>query len=1183
MLTRLVRSTYVANKYRMIALTCLPVLAFLLVLFAIHPHPGYARYPADRSNLSASMRIAAPGLSDAFGLDPTFGVGGKVTTGLHVQGSGYAEGVVIQPDGKIVVVGSSTLGYNVAYTDMTVMRFLPDGSPDTGFGNGGKVATDFSGRADAAVAVVLQSDGKLVVGGASSTSLLAGFQDDFALVRYNPDGSIDFSFGTNGRVLTDFDSAQDDIMALALQPDGKIVAGGLAARGTGNRDFGLVRYNPNGTIDTDFGTGGRAMINFDSQVNNDDLLQDIELQADGRIVLAGSVYLTEGTSAYYHFALARLTSSGTLDTTFDTDGKVVGLRDTSANAVAIDTSGRILAAGRDSAAGNDSNFALARYDTNGTPDPTFDGDGWLTTSFGPLGQEVVRDLALTQDGKIVAAGLGYDTTYDFALARYNPNGSLDNSFGAAGKVLTDLYGHADGIDAIALDAVGGLVAAGLCECLHLPERPFALARYTSSGNLDPAFSGDGKLVVIPVSDTDDQARALALQADGKILLGGQVISDECSSLCPTSDFTVARYNFDGTLDTGFGSGGFVSTNLSPNNYDVLRDLAVQTDNKIVAAGRVYSNLSDENFGLARYNIDGSLDLGFGISGTVSTDFAGERDLLSSIDLQPDGKIVASGATGVIPDFKFALARYNPNGTLDTDFGMGGRVVTDIPGINEQALAVAVAPDGKIIAAGRAYGGSTGTDFAVVRYNPDGSPDATFGAGGIVVTHFASLEDVAQSVAVLSDGRILAAGYSGPSSAYDFALARYNTDGTLDMSFSADGKVLTDFGGTSDQASALLLDAGGKPVAVGSSSGDFALARYNADGTLDPAFGAGGLIITDILGADTAQAAALTPDGRITVAGYTYAPSTRADFALARYGNDTLIPTSTPAPTRTTTPVITVTPTATSTRTATPPQITSTPQPTQPASTATSSSTRTSTPYSTPTSIATITVTATVVAGTATPTACSIQFTDVPPGSTFYDFIRCMACRAIINGYSTGCETGNPCFRPNNNVTRGQLSKIVANAAGFFEPSGAQQFEDVPTGSTFFDFVWRLADRGIINGYPCGGLFEPCVPPGNLPYFRPNANITRGQISKIVSEAAGFNDTPGAQQFEDVVPGSTFYDWIWRLADRGIMSGYPCGGPGEPCNPPANLPYFRPGNNATRGQASKIVANTFFPDCSRLSR
>jgi hypothetical protein len=247
------------------------------------------------------------------------------------------------------------------------------------------------------------------------------------------------------------------------------------------------------------------------------------------------------------------------------------------------------------------------------------------------------------------------------------------------------------------------------------------------------------------------------------------------------------------------------------------------------------------------------------------------------------------------------------------------------------------------------------------------------------------------------------------------------------------------------------------------------------------------------------------------------------------------------------------------------------------STPTGISTATSIPASQTPTHATATTASTVTTVSATPTSCLLEFTDVPQGSTFYSFIRCLACHGIINGYSDGT------FRPNNNVTRGQLSKIVSNSAGFSDPQTSQMFEDVPLGSTFFDFIGRLAGRGYINGYPCGGPGEPCNPPGNLPYFRPNNNATRGQISKIVANAAGFIEPVSGQTFEDVPPGSTFYDFIERLASRGVMSGYPCGGPAEPCVPPENRPYFRPSNNATRGQTSKIVANTFFPTCQTTGR
>jgi hypothetical protein len=207
--------------------------------------------------------------------------------------------------------------------------------------------------------------------------------------------------------------------------------------------------------------------------------------------------------------------------------------------------------------------------------------------------------------------------------------------------------------------------------------------------------------------------------------------------------------------------------------------------------------------------------------------------------------------------------------------------------------------------------------------------------------------------------------------------------------------------------------------------------------------------------------------------------------------------------------------------------------------------------------------------TATATPCTVQFTDVPESNTFYAPVRCLACQGIMSGYSDGT------FRPNNDVTRGQLSKIVANSAGFNEPVSGQTFDDVSPTDTFYQFIERMASRGIIGGYPCGGVSEPCG--SGKPYFRPNANATRGQISKIVSEAKGYDDVPEGQTFEDVPASNTFYVWIERLASRGIMSGYPCGGAGEPCKSD-NKPYFRPNNNATRGQTSKIVANTFFPDC-----
>jgi hypothetical protein len=286
----------------------------------------------------------------------------------------------------------------------------------------------------------------------------------------------------------------------------------------------------------------------------------------------------------------------------------------------------------------------------------------------------------------------------------------------------------------------------------------------------------------------------------------------------------------------------------------------------------------------------------------------------------------------------------------------------------------------------------------------------------------------------------------------------------------------------------------------------------------------------------------------------------------------LCPTATPSATASDTPTQTATPVPSSTGTLTPtPTLTASTSST-PADTATNTPLGTDTPAPSP-----------AITNSATPATCTLSFEDVPPNSTFYPYIRCLACLGIINGYQCG-EPGEPCnpnndpyFRPGNDVTRGQLSKIVSNAAGFSEPHTEQSFEDVAIGSTFYDFIERLASRSIINGYPCGGAGEPCGP-GSLPYFRPSANVTRGQTSKIVAIADALPAPPtGQQSFEDVPEGSTFWSWIEALAGIGAINGYPCGGPGEPCGP-TNRPYFRPAANVTRGQASKIVSNTFFPNC-----
>lgn len=229
-------------------------------------------------------------------------------------------------------------------------------------------------------------------------------------------------------------------------------------------------------------------------------------------------------------------------------------------------------------------------------------------------------------------------------------------------------------------------------------------------------------------------------------------------------------------------------------------------------------------------------------------------------------------------------------------------------------------------------------------------------------------------------------------------------------------------------------------------------------------------------------------------------------------------------------------------------------------------TRTTTPTPTFTDTPTITPTFTV---------CSITFSDVPADHTFYASIRCLACRGIINGYPDGT------FRPGENVSRGQVAKIVSLAAGWIEPVAGQTFEDVAEGSTFWLYVERMISHSVIAGYACGNP-EPCVMPGNRPYFRPSGSASRGQMMKIISNSMGWNSPipPGQQSFEDVTVDSTF----WQYIEQGMLQqvppihGYACGSPGEPCVAPNNRAYFRPSGMLTRGQSSQIVATSFFPSC-----
>jgi uncharacterized delta-60 repeat protein len=400
------------------------------------------------------------------------------------------------------------------------------------------------------------------------------------------------------------------------------------------------------------------------------------------------------------------------------------------------------------------------------------------------------------------------------------------------------------------------------------------------GDLDPSFGSGGTMTIDFASSSVEKAMALAVQADGKLVATGSA-GDQYGN---SNGFALARLTSIGGLDSSFGAGGEVTTDFPSFDSEAGNALVLQPDGKLVVAGSVLSYATGEVFALARYNPDGSLDSSFGSGGLVSTvlstyTYGGAK----AVALQPDGKLVVAGTVEEAGKV-FGVARYNPDGSLDTTFGSGG-LATALFYYWESADArgIAIQPDGKIV-----VGGTAGAQFVLARFNPDGTLDGTFGSGGIARLTYG----YAYALALQPDGKIVEVGTD--LTGFQFAVARANSDGSPDTSFAGGGAATTGFSPTAEYAAveAVRVQANGKIVAAGTASGNnlfFALARFNPDGTLDSAFGTDGNVLTSFPSSigQSAHALALQADGGIVAAGSANLPDGGQVFALARYLGDSI--------------------------------------------------------------------------------------------------------------------------------------------------------------------------------------------------------------------------------------------------------------------------------------------------------
>jgi uncharacterized delta-60 repeat protein len=723
-------------------------------------------------------------------LNKNFGHNGIVKTKLGGSGGssmvGYTRATFVQSDGKFLTV--LNIGVNVQ-----INRRLADGTIDSTYGNKG-----FSANVEMIEpAAALQSDGKIVVVGATTTS-----NSDFIATRFDTSGKLDHAFGNKGVMVTDAGSETDALSSVAIQSNGKIVAGGQTSR-SGINQFALIRYDKNGTVDTSYGSNGLVVTNFGGACN----INSIVLQTDNKVVAAGT--FNNGSST--DFAIARYLKNGALDTTFNGTGEVTSNFGNSDNAisVAIDTTGRIVVGGYYTDPTNNSHFEIARYTTNGSLDPSFNGSGVTGTTFGS-NREYLSAIALQSNGEIIAGGNvwgGYSYA-ELAFVRFNVDGSIDNSFGTNGQTL------------------------------------------------DPMGSNDYDYIYF-----------LTIAANGQIFSGGYTLSDNLGY------FTLIVLNQNGSLDSNFAADGNLLFYYPGNDIGYLTPM-VQNDGKIVVNGTT-TVPGIPNF-LARFKQNGSPDLTYGNNGMATTSGYGAV-------MQTDQKVVESnyynvdstGSTGIM------MSRYNSDGSPDLTYGTNG-VVQDFPGASTYN-SLAIQPDNKVVV-GANINNNFGESLALIRYNTDGTPDATFGTGGITIPNFQYF-NYPQSIAIGSDGKIIVAEVANNASGqYVAVLVRFTSNGSIDSSFATNGQ-LTLSPGIFAIPGYVVLQADGKILLNYLVSYDYIafynfVSRYSPSGVADSLFGTNGTIAVD--GSNFVM---VEPDQKILVSGNVNDAQNNSDVTISRYNTN----------------------------------------------------------------------------------------------------------------------------------------------------------------------------------------------------------------------------------------------------------------------------------------------------------
>lgn len=423
--------------------------------------------------------------------------------------------------------------------------------------------------------------------------------------------------------------------------------------------------------------------------------------------------------------------------------------------------------------------ALTVAGAPGDPDPTFGSGGkrLASTGFSPE----IYATVVQPDSKIVAVGYQEKPEAYGLVARFNSDGTFDETFGDHGVVTDARHGiHHTYFMAVALQPDGKIIASG-----HFlesggcgPYRAFVL-RLNSDGTRDSTFNGPQgvqEIIYECPNQATSFANSIAIQLDGKILLAGSARMQ--AGLSTSMDFAVTRFNSNGSFDTSFSGDGMATFSIGNDDEEAFGITVYPTSGKIALGGYTINTAGNRDFAVMMLLPNGAPDIGFGFFSVVQTNFAGMTDQISSLRLQPDGKLLAGGVattTGAFGslDAKFALARYNTNGSLDATFGTSGKVTTNFTILADSANAIALQADGKIVAAGTTVSiDGTQSNFAVSRYLSNGAIDTSFSGDGKLTTDFLGGADYGRGLAIQADGKILVAGYAASENSTHIAMARY---------------------------------------------------------------------------------------------------------------------------------------------------------------------------------------------------------------------------------------------------------------------------------------------------------------------------------------------------------------------------------------------------------------------------